>query len=535
MSESLLQQLRKECKLRTPRCLEHFSKVRLSEVPLVNVNQEVEVLFPHLAHQKHQVPEVEQHHLDHPALKIGVVFSGGPAPGGHNVIAGLFHGLKQLNNQNCLIGFLNGPSGILKNESIEIDQQMVLNYFNLGGFDLLGTGRTKIETLDQLSQATEVVEKNQLSGLVIIGGDDSNTNAALLAEHFLSKRVECAVVGVPKTIDGDLQNQEIEISFGFDTATKTFAATIGSILRDAKSQQKYTFFIKVMGRSASHVALECALKTHPNLTFIGEEIEERQLTLNDLVLELAELIEVRAKAGKTYGAILIPEGMIEFIPEIKTLIQEINQLSAKSKRIVNLENFLSAESQKCYAMLPRTIQQQLEMDRDPHGNIQVSKIETERLLIELVQKELEKREATQQTSFKFNPQPIFLGYEGRSCLPSQFDCQYAYVLGLMSALMVEQKTTGCMAVVQKLALDVEEWQPKAVPLISMLHLEKRGAKLRPVIKKALVDLNKRPFKQFAQHRRAWREIDDYQQPGPIQFFGPVTLTDEPPLLLRLRS
>ncbi|MGK5594063.1 MAG: diphosphate--fructose-6-phosphate 1-phosphotransferase [Parachlamydiaceae bacterium] len=533
MSESILQEQRKEHRLRLPKSFEYFSQLQLIEIPVDKIDQEIERLFPSISNQRHRVPKVAKDPLSHPILNIGVVFSGGPAPGGHNVIAGLFYGLKQLNTQNRLIGFLNGPIGILKNDYIEIDRMMVQDYLNQGGFDLIGTGRTKIETLDQLDQAADTMSKNQLDGLVIIGGDDSNTNAAFLAEHFLSRQLQCTVIGVPKTIDGDLQNREIEISFGFDTATKTYAATIGSILNDSRSQQKYTFFIKVMGRSASHVALECALKTHPNLTLIGEEIKERNLSLADLVSEISDLIESRAKIGKPYGVIIIPEGVVEFIPEVKTLIQEINQFNAEPSQITDLQSFLSLKSRECYSTFPQAIQQQLVMDRDPHGNVQVSKIETERLLIELVQKELEKREEANQTSYQFNPQPIFLGYEGRSCLPSNFDCQYTYVLGLMSALMVDQKITGCMAVVQRLALDVENWQAKAVPLVSMLHLEKRGVKVKPVIKKALVDLNKQPFITFARQRNAWKEDDDYQQPGPIQFFGPAELTDEPPAILRM--
>lgn len=471
----------------------------------------------------------------HEPLKVGVVLSGGQAPGGHNVIAGLFNGLKKLHKNSELIGFLGGPAGIIENRWKTIDESLVRHYMNQGGFDMIGSGRTKIETPEQFKAALETVKKNKLNGLVVIGGDDSNTNAALLAEYFLSEKVSCAVVGVPKTIDGDLKNEQIEISFGFDSATKTYAEIIGNLAKDALSQKKYFFVVKVMGRSASHVALECALKTHPNLTLIGEEILARKLTLSELVLEIADLISGRAKAGKNYGVILIPEGLIEFIPEFNKLIKELNAIMNSEKGpsadISQVESSLTPDSKACFSQLPREIQTQLVLDRDPHGNVQVSKIESDRLIIELLKKELKKRDS----GIKFNPQGLFLGYEGRSCFPSNFDCSYTYALGLVSALLIEAQASGYMACLQNLHLPVEKWQAKGIPLLSMMTMEERSGKLKPVIEKKLVDLRSAPFKSFLEKRKEWELDDHYLMPGPIQFFGPKEITDDISETLKLET
>lgn len=509
-----LAELRKRTALPLPKCFENFTSLKLIKAGDLQVDSEIKKLFPHLLHT---IPlQLTNGEMNHSPLRIGVVFSGGPASGGNNVLAGLFFGLKKLNQESELLGFLDGPSGIVDNKFKNLTESDIKSHLNLGGFDLIGTGRTKIEKEEQFAKTASTVKNNKLDGLVIIGGDDSNTNAAYLAEYFLSNNISCSVVGIPKTIDGDLKNEEIAVSFGFDTATKTYAETIGNLLNDALSQKKYTFFIKIMGRSASHVALECALKTHPNLTLIGEEISAKKISLKELVNEIADVITNRAKAKKNYGVILVPEGVIEFIPEFKQLIKELN--SGKS---------LSKESQNCYDQLPENFKHQLNMDRDPHGNIQVSKIETERLLIDLTSKEV----AARDSKIKFSPQPLFLGYEGRSCFPSNFDCFYTYALGFMAALLVDQKATGCMAVIQKLHLPVDMWQAKAVPLISMMKIEEREGKGKAVIAKGLVDLQKEPFIFFASKRSEWAENDDYRFPGPIQFFGPNEITNSIPLSL----
>lgn len=517
---SNLSNLRASTPIALPKCFDNFVNLKLKQIGDLKASEEIKARFPNLLDSV-PLEIVNSVDLTHSPLKVGVVFSGGPAAGGNNVLAGLFYGLKTLNNQSELLGFLNGPSGIVANKFNLLDENLIKSHFNHGGFDLIGTGRTKIETDEQFAAAAETVRTNKLDGLVIIGGDDSNTNAALLAEYFLANDILCTVVGVPKTIDGDLKNEEIEISFGFDSATKTYSEIIGNLLRDALSQKKYTFFVKIMGRSASHVALECALKTHPNLTLIGEEIARNKTSLKDLVTEIADLITLRAKKKKFYSVIIVPEGVIEFIPEFKQLIKELNNGS-----------LLSQEAENCYNLLPAEIKKQLTLDRDPHGNIQVSKIETERLLIELVANELAKRENEEKIKINFNPQPLFLGYEGRSCFPSHFDCSYTYALGFMASLLIDQKASGYMAAIQQLHLPVEKWIAKAVPLISMMHMEERGGDKKPVIKKRLVDLDGEPFISFAKNRAEWGNTDDFQFPGPIQFFGPSELTDAIPLTLQ---
>jgi pyrophosphate--fructose-6-phosphate 1-phosphotransferase len=461
-------------------------------------------------------------------LRVGVVLSGGQAAGGHNVIIGLFDALKKLNSSSQLFGFLDGPSGIIKNKHRELNAEELHRYRNTGGFDLLGSGRTKIETPEQFAASLETVRHLKLDGLVIIGGDDSNTNAALLAQYFLENQCATTVVGVPKTIDGDLKNQFIEISFGFDTACKTYSEIIGNIMRDTLSAKKYWYFAKLMGRSASHVTLEVALQTHPNLAWIGEEIQEKRLTLADLVNEAADLIIRRSEKGKDYGIVLIPEGIIEFIPELKQLIKELNVILAKGKKdIAEIEKALTSPSKQSFEWIPDRVREQLLFDRDPHGNVQVSKIETERLFITMVEQELKRR----NFKGKFAAQPLFLGYEGRAPFPSNFDCQYCYALGQTAALLVNEKATGYISCVRNLTEPVEDWTVGGVPLIAMIHQEERNGKIVPVIEKALVDLDGPVFAAFEKVRDHWKLADEYRFTGPIQFWGPTEITDVTTLTL----
>jgi diphosphate-dependent phosphofructokinase len=463
-----------------------------------------------------------------PPLRIGVVLSGGQAPGGHNVIAGLFDGLKDIHPDCVLVGFLDGPEGIIKNKFIEITKELLFSYRNQGGFDIIGSGRSKIETSEQFEAAEKTVLSLGLNGLVIIGGDDSNTNAAFLAEYFKKKEIPLNVVGVPKTIDGDLKNEFIEISFGFDTACKVYSEMIGNILKDSLSSKKYYFFIKLMGRSASHITLECALKTHPNLALIGEEIAEKQLTLKDVVQLIVTMIVKRAEKGKNYGVILIPEGIIEFIPDVSRMLKELNSILANGDFKPEL---MSPESLETFNTFPKDIQKQLLFDRDSHGNVQVSKIESERFLMELVGIELEKLEKEIKYKGKFSPQPLFLGYEGRSALPSNFDADYCYTLGNAAAVLLNNHASGYMACVKNLSKPYNEWEIFGVPIHTMLHQEVRGGKEKTVIKKALVDLASKPFIQFQEKRELWMYEDDYLSPGPIQFFGPPKFADSAPLTL----
>lgn len=543
---SPLQQARLSYKPILPKILEKMEELSPSNKESSSKKpQELAEIFPETFNQQILEFKVEQKRSTKPH-RVGVVLSGGQAPGGHNVIAGLFDALKKLDDKSALFGFLNGPSGIIKNKSIEITQELLNAYRNQGGFDIIGSGRTKIETPEQYKAAEDTVKAMKLDGLVIIGGDDSNTNAAILAEYFKKNNVGCTVVGVPKTIDGDLKNEFIEMSFGFDTACKTYSEIIGNILKDSLSAKKLYYFIKMMGRSASHIALECALQTHPNMAFIAEEVESEKKTLSGIIQEISDLICSRAVAGKDFGVILIPEGIVEFIPEFKLLIQELNRLLSpdtphqrkidglkeKGEGIDYIMKYLGTSSVQCFKSLPKEIQLQLMMDRDPHGNVQVSKIETERLLIEMVKKELELRKRKGSYGGSFSSQPHFCGYEGRSSLPSNFDSQYCYALGYTAALLVDIKATGYMSCVRKLTNPVVEWEVCGVPLVDMMTMEERHGKTKPVIKKALVDLQGRAFTAFKQNRGKWAMDDDYTCPGPIQFFGPPELTDSVVLSLK---
>jgi pyrophosphate--fructose-6-phosphate 1-phosphotransferase len=472
------------------------------------------------------------------ALTAGVILSGGQAPGGHNVIAGIYDGIKSISKDSKLLGFLGGPSGLMEGEMKEITDEVMDSYRNTGGFDIIGSGRTKLETTEQFDMCIEVVKKNNIDFLVIIGGDDSNTNAAVLAEYFLQKKVNCSVIGCPKTIDGDLRNDYVETPFGFDTAVKTYAELIGNIARDANSAKKYWHFIKLMGRSASHIALEAALQTHPNICLISEEVEKRQMTLSQIVDEMAEVVKKRALAGKNFGIALIPEGLIEFIPEMKTLISELNdklaessdkieKLSSVSEKVNTICSMISSESGSALRLLPESIQAQLLLERDPHGNVQVSLIETEKLLIELVAKKLK------QDDIKLKALNHFFGYEGRCAAPSNFDADYGYGLGYSASILGNNNLTGYMSSISNLNSGYENWQAGGIPTTMLMNIERRHGEDKPVIQKALVVLDDLPFKYFASKREEWAINEAYSYPGPIQYFGPVEVCDRVTSTLRL--
>ena len=470
-------------------------------------------------------------------VRAGVVLSGGPAPGGHNVIAGLLDALQDIHVHSTLVGFLGGPAGILRGRKIALDERVVAPFRNTGGFDLLGSGRDKIETDEQLKASAATCRELALDAVVVVGGDDSNTNAAVLAEHFLEHDVPTAVVGVPKTIDGDLKNRDIEASFGFDTATKVYAELIGNIGRDAPSSRKYWHFVKLMGRSASHVTLECALATRPNVALIAEEVLASGATLASIVDGIADAVAARAESGRPYGVVLVPEGLIEFVPEIRALIDDLNALLANragdpDARALVAEA-LPASSRAVFERLPEGFRGQLLLDRDAHGNVQVSKIETERLLIDLVAAELGRRRARGTFTGAFHAQHHFLGYEGRCAAPSNFDADYTYALGRLAALLALAGRTGYVATLRGLAGPAESWTAAGVPIASMFHVESRKGRPTPVIRKALVDLHGRPFLEFAANRARWAIEDAYRCPGPIQYFGPPEVADSRTVTLLL--
>ncbi len=469
-------------------------------------------------------------------FNAGVILSGGQAPGGHNVIAGLYDGLKSLNKNNKLYGFLKGPDGLVKNEYIELTDEIIDAYRNTGGFDMIGSGRTKLEKVEQFEAGKKNCEALNIKALVIVGGDDSNTNACLLAEYYKKTKAGIRVVGCPKTIDGDLKNEYIEASFGFDTACRVYSELIGNIGRDANSAKKYWHFIKLMGRSASHIALECALQTQPNATIISEEVAEKKTTLAEIVDYLASIVADRAANGMNFGVALIPEGLVEFIPEVKALIAELNDLLAKEEaafgaiseaeeKIAFLLNKLSADKAAVYASLPRTIQLQLCLDRDPHGNVQVSLIETEKMLAEMVKTKLAAWKAEGKYNGKFSTQTHFFGYEGRCAAPSNFDADYCYSLGYTAAALLGANVTGYMSSVRNTMLPADEWICGGIPITMMMNMERRHGEDKPVIKKALVELDGKPFKFFASKREEWAKTTSYVYPGPIQYFGPSEVCD----------
>ncbi|GAB1456777.1 MAG: diphosphate--fructose-6-phosphate 1-phosphotransferase [Spirochaetia bacterium] len=472
------------------------------------------------------------------SLRVGVILSGGQAPGGHNVIAGLFDGLKAGNPDSVLMGFKGGPGGLVDDKVVELDAATIAPYRNTGGFDIIGSGRTKIETAEQFAKSAANARARRLDAIIVIGGDDSNTNAALLAEYFLREDVPCSVIGVPKTIDGDLKNEHIEASFGFDTATKTYSELIGNIERDSASARKYWHFIKLMGRSASHIALECALQCRPNVAFISEEIEARAQTLAGVSETVIASIVARAERGMNFGVVLIPEGLIEFIPELKVLIAELNDMMATKaqefkaqmddeSKVRLVSESLTGASVLLYASLPSDIQRQLIMDRDPHGNVQVSRIETEKLIIAMVEKRLAELKKTGGYVGTFSSQAHFFGYEGRCAFPSNFDSDYCYALGYSAFLLVANGFSGYLSSIRNLSAPASEWIAGGIPLTMMMNMERRHGSDKPVIKKALVELDGAPFKAFQAARDAWAIETSFRFPGAIQYYGPAAVCDRP--------
>ena len=471
-------------------------------------------------------------------LKVGVILSGGPAPGGHNVIAGLFDGLKAANPDSVLIGFKGGPGGLVDNKYTTLDAAMIDQYRNTGGFDIIGSGRTKIETPEQFAASAANARAHGLDAIVVIGGDDSNTNAALLAEYFLKESVPCRVIGVPKTIDGDLKNEYIEASFGFDTAAKTYAELVGNIERDAASSRKYWHFIKLMGRSASHIALECALECRPNVAFVSEEIEATGSTLAQVTETICSSVVARAAKGMNYGVVLIPEGLIEFIPDFKALIAALNDMMAAkgdqfraqkddAAKVQFVQAALTGASAALYASLPEDIRKQLIMDRDPHGNVQVSRIDTEKLLIAMAERRLAELKAAGSYQGAFSALAHFFGYEGRCAFPSNFDADYCYSLGYTACMLVANGLTGYLSSVRNLASPAAQWTAGGVPLTMMMNMERRHGADKPVIRKALVELDGAPFRSFAAARGDWAINTAYRFPGAIQYYGPTEVCDRP--------
>ena len=511
-----------------------------------NTDAEIQSLFPNTFH----LPAVSFSSgtdAANPApIVVGVILSGGPAPGGHNVIAGIFDAIKQIHPDSSLIGFRNGPDGLLTNNGTEIDAKLLADYRNTGGFDIIGSGRTKLESEQDFLKALETAKSRNLTALVVIGGDDSNSNASKLAEFAASRKAPLTIVGVPKTIDGDLKGEHIETSFGFDTACKVYSDLIGNIQRDAISARKYWHFIKLMGRSASHIGLECALQTRPNITLISEEVAQRQLTLKNIVDDIANTVAQRAANGEKFGTVLIPEGLIEFVPEMGVLIGELNETLAHhgdafnaladlpAKRAFVAEK-LTAPSASLYKSLPDDIANQLILDRDPHGNVQVARIDTQRLLIDLVEARLKDLKSAGTYKGSFAPLPHYFGYEGRCAFPSNFDADYCYTLGFTAALLIREKLTGYICSVRGLTKPASQWQAGGVPMAQMMNMERRHGKMVPVIKKALVELDSPAFREFEKHRATWAKETSYAFPGAIQYFGPAEVSDTTTITLQLES
>ena len=479
---------------------------------------------------------------------VGVILSGGQAPGGHNVIAGLYDALKQANPNNKLYGFLGGPAGIIDGKYIEFSGELIDEYRNTGGFDIIGSGRTKLETQEQFEKSLEICKKLDISAIIIIGGDDSNTNAALLAEWLVENDTGIQVIGCPKTIDGDLKNDQIEISFGFDTATKTYAELIGNIQRDANSAKKYWHFIKIMGRSASHVALEAALQTQPNITLISEEVEERKMSLSDIINYMSDIISQRAAKGKNFGIAIVPEGLIEFIPEMKSMIANLNDLMGELEQDIDFNNATSSHEKfeivqnrlkevnsKVFESLPALIKAQLLMDRDPHGNVQVSRIDTEKLLIEMIKTRLKEIKSQGEYVGKFSELAHFFGYEGRCAFPSNFDADYCYSLGYNAFALINFGLTGYLSSIRNLTQNADKWIAGGTPLTMMMNMEKRHGEFKPVIQKALVKLDGSVFKKLENNREDWALNDKYKFPGAIQYFGPSSVCDLTTVTLQLES
>ena len=545
MEISALQKERAGYQPKLPKALQ--GAVKLQEgAPTQSVdNQEdIKKLFPNT----YGMPLVEFVPADlanNAKINVGIILSGGQAPGGHNVISGLFDEVKKLNPENRLYGFLMGPGGLVDHNYIEITAENLQAYRNTGGFDMIGSGRTKLEKEEQFEKGLEILRKLDIKAVVIIGGDDSNTNACVLAEYYAAKQYGVQVIGCPKTIDGDLKNDQIETSFGFDTATKTYSELIGNIERDCNSARKYWHFIKLMGRSASHIALECALQTQPNICLVSEEIESKDQTLNDIVEYIAGVVAYRAEQGNNFGVVLIPEGLIEFIPAIGRLIQELNDLlAAHGADYLNLDKdaqrkyileHLSAENKATFETLPEGVARQLSLDRDPHGNVQVSLIETEKLISEMVAAKLDQWKKEGKYAGKFSPLHHFFGYEGRCAAPSNFDADYCYALGSSAAQLIANGKTGYMAIVKNTTAPADQWKAGGVPITMMMNMERRNGEMKPVIRKALVELDGAPFKTFAAQREKWAKETCYVYPGPIQYWGPSSVCDQTTKTLELEQ
>lgn len=517
--------------------ISEISVLEGEETTSVADQEKIKALFPNTYGKKEITFQKGQNTSVAKKQVVGVILSGGQAPGGHNVVCGLYDALKATNPENVLYGFKKGPSGLLEDDYLIFDDAYIDQFRNTGGFDIIGSGRTKLETEEQFAVAAEVCKKHGITAIVIIGGDDSNTNAAVLAEYFAAHDAGVQVIGCPKTIDGDLKNEDIECSFGFDTATKTYSEVIGNIERDANSAKKYWHFVKVMGRSASHVALECALQTQPNVCLISEEVAEKKMSLSQIADYIADSVEARAAKGMNFGVAIIPEGVVEFVPEFSALIAEINELLAGSKaetfnalpnwkeKYVFIENGLSQEAMSVFAILPEGIQQQLFLERDPHGNVQVSLIESEKLFSAIVKAKLEERKAAGSYKGKFNALHHFFGYEGRCAFPSNFDADYCYSLGYNAFMLIQYGYNGYLSKVSNLSKSADEWVAGGMPITKMMNIERRHGEDKPVIRKALVELDGKPFKFFEAHREQWAKETCYTYPGAIQYYGPAEVCD----------
>ena len=543
MKKSPLQKARAAYKPKLPVVLTGAVKaVEGKPTQSVANQEEIHQLFPNT----YGLPELKFEKNANPTagkpVNVGVILSGGQAPGGHNVICGLFDGIKKIHRDSRLFGFLMGPGGLVDHDYVELTADIIDEYRNTGGFDIIGSGRTKLEEKEQFDKGLEICKELGITALVIIGGDDSNTNAAVLAEYYKSIGAGIQVIGCPKTIDGDLKNECIETSFGFDTATKVYSEVIGNIQRDCNSAKKYWHFIKLMGRSASHIALECALQTQPNICIISEEVEAKDMTLDDVVNSIADIVAARANYGNNFGTVLVPEGLIEFIPAIKRLIAELNNILAENKEATagfdadELEKFISShlseENAATLRSLPANVARQLMLDRDPHGNVQVSLIETEKLLSEMVGKRLQTLAAEGKFTGKYSALHHFFGYEGRCADPSNFDADYCYALGFNAACLINAGVTGYMSSIRNLVKPSVQWIAGGIPITMMMNIERRNGADKPVIQKALVRLDGAPFLKFAAQRDDWAMNTCYIYPGPIQYFGPTEVCDQPSLTLR---
>ena len=543
MGKSALQIARASYQPKLPKGLQGSVKVKEGEpTQSVDNQEEIKKLFPN-TYGMPLVEFVPGEGANTARMNVGVILSGSQAPGGHNVITGLFDAVKKLNPENRLFGFILGPGGLVDHDYMELTSEIIDEYRNTGGFDMIGSGRTKLEKVEQFEKGLEIIRELDIKAVVIIGGDDSNTNACVLAEYYAAKNYGVQVIGCPKTIDGDLKNDQIETSFGFDTACKTYSELIGNIERDCNSARKYWHFIKVMGRSASHIALECALQCQPNICLISEEVEAKNLSLDDVVEYIAKAVAERAADGNNFGTVIIPEGLIEFIPAIKKLIAELNDVLAmpeaqnlgRSEQIDFVKQHISDDNLAVFNSLPTSVARQLALDRDPHGNVQVSLIETEKLLSNMVAAKLDKWKKAGKYVGKFAAQHHFFGYEGRCAAPSNFDADYCYALGTSAAQLIANGKTGYMAIVKNTTAPADEWVAGGVPITMMMNMERRNGEMKPVIRKALVELDGNPFKAFAAVRDKWAKETSYVYPGPIQYWGPTEVCDQPTKTLKLEQ